>query len=479
MRRSAASSLVVGMLAVGSLMSLLHCHRTADVESPDLEHPNLLLITVESLRPDHLSLHDGARDTSPNIARLAREALVLDNAHAVTSWTLASHASLFTGLYPTAHATVMPTDRLADAHTTLAEVLAARGYQTHGVVSGPYLLPAHNLDQGFEGWNTSPSAPEHAEAHGSITNEAMLAGMLDFLDHGWDRQRPFFLFGYFWDPHYDYLPPSPWDRAFVTDDCVEVDLHDYGTTQRINAGSPDGHIRYAESQYDGEILWTDHTLGLLFDGLAERGLWRGTMVVLTSDHGQEFFEHGSKGHKNNLYVESVHVPLLVKLAVSDPEARRDSRLASLVDVVPTVLDGLGLDTTSWNGLHGHSLLDLEPPDGRSIYFDLVSIWAATYADGTRSVESTWWVGIQRGDLKLVGVPPDRFELYDHGTDPGERVNLLLTTDPISLQRAVQLQQELQTHRRDMEAQQLTGSDEDADLDEAARERLRALGYLAE
>jgi len=137
--------------------------------------PNIVVVTVESLRTDHVGVYGGRSRSrpdvpvTPNLDAFAREAVVYDDAQAPTSWTLASHASIFTGLYPTAHQTIRPRDRLDDSYTTFAEVLRDRGYQTVGIVSGPYLRTAHNLNQGFELYHDDIAAPSAAESHDDVT----------------------------------------------------------------------------------------------------------------------------------------------------------------------------------------------------------------------------------------------------------------------------------------------------------------------
>ena len=361
MHRNAASLLPAVLAACGA-------GATDDSPGPG-RRPNVLLVTIESLRPDHVASFGGPRATCPNLDALAREGVVYPDAHSVTSWTLASHASLFTGLYPTTHRVVEPLGRLADAHTTLAERLAERGYQCAGVVSGPYLREEHNLHQGFELYDSSP-ADDQGAAHGDVTSPEVEAALRRFLLEERDPERPFFLFAYLWDPHYDYIPPQPHDRTFVDAECQPVDCREYATTRTVHAGIPAAQLRWVQAQYDGEIRWTDEHLGRVLDLVRELGLWDDTLVVVTADHGEEFFEHGNKGHKQNLHVEQVHVPLVVKYPRGMPTGR-DERLVSLVDVVPTVLEVTGTRTP--DPLQGRSLL--APPDPeRAIVLELLAAW---------------------------------------------------------------------------------------------------------
>jgi arylsulfatase A-like enzyme len=466
-------------------------------ESP----PHIVLITVESLRPDHVGFQGGPRDTTPHLDRLAAESVVYEDAHSVTSWTLSAHASLFTGLYPDAHQTVRPLDRLGDAYRTLAEELSDAGYDTAGVVSGPYLRRAHNLNQGFARWNEAAASQEHQDAHGDVTNPTMLEGLERALSER-DPERPLFLFAYFWDPHYDYVPPAPYDSMFVGPDDVPVPMQGYGRDGRVHAGSPPQALSYVLSQYDGEIRWTDETLGAFFAKLREAGLWDDTLLIVTADHGEEFFEHGWKGHKNNLFAESVHVPLLVKHPGSRRRGR-DDRLVSLVDVFPTTLEIAGIESAG--EVQGNSLLDPEPDPGRAIFFALRTLWYLQRPDGGEErVRDNEWHAVRQGDFKLVGVPGHRMFLFDVKRDPGEQRDLLedgeqrdlledgeqmdlledgeqmdLLEDGDDFQaRADRLTATLERHRADAEAWRgRLAAGGTAPLEESDLERLRSLGYV--
>src|SRR5262245_2945751 len=231
---------------------------------PGPRPPDLVLVTVESLRTDSVGpgagASAGAPPITPSLDAFAAGATVYPDAHSVTSWTLASHASLFTGLYPSAHRATGPLDRLDDSYPTLAEVLAAHGYQTIGVVSGPYLRRTHNLSQGFESWDQDAASITSRLAHADVTNDAMLASLARALEHERDPGRPLFLFAYFWDPHFDYLPPPPWDTAFVPPGAERFDARDLDANPEIHAGMDARRLAWLRAQYEGEIRWTDEHL---------------------------------------------------------------------------------------------------------------------------------------------------------------------------------------------------------------------------
>lgn len=434
--------------------------------------PNVILVTIESLRTDHLPAYGGVRATSPHLDAFARGAVVYDDAHTVSSWTLPAHASLFTGLYPSAHGVVKALSRLDDSFVTLAEILAGRGYQCAGVVSGPYLRKPHNLHQGFEYYDESPSAPGPSAARVDVTNPRMDAALQLFLEKKRDPRRPLFLFAYFWDPHYDYIPPAPYDEMFVGSDAERFDVRAFVNEPRFDARTPKARLDYVISQYDGEIRWTDESLGRLFRLLESSGLWENTAVIVTADHGEEFFDHGEKGHRKNLYAETIHVPLMIRF----PDARRkggDPRLVSLVDLFATIVDLAGAESPELVR-HGRSLRDPPDPD-RAIFAELVNdLFGMDRATGkTRLLKSEHWSAIRRGAEKLLFVPElRRVELYDVEKDPVERTNLA----DGDWERREALLFELTDWQRRL-AEQAKRQESKATLDENERERLRALGYL--
>lgn len=431
--------------------------------------PNIVLITVESLRTDHVGAYGGKSHSRPDVPltpaldALAKEGVVYEDAHSVTSWTLASHASIFTGLYPSAHQTKLAQDRLDDSYNTLAERLAAQGYDTAGVVSGPYLRKAHNLSQGFAQYHDEIASATHVQSHGDVTNPRMLETIRQVVDHERDRNRPFFLFAYFWDPHYDYIPPDPYATMFQGPDCQPIDIHRFETSLAINPNISPEQLAYVFSQYEGEIRWTDEHLGRFFQFLRDKGLWDDTVIIVTADHGDEFFDHGEKGHLNNIYAETVHVPLIVKYARGG-RTGRDGRLVSLVDVLPTVLELAG--APSAGPLDGQSLLLTKPPEDRAIFYELLSVWRAP---------PRTWKGVRQGGHKLVVSPElGRRELYDVLADPTEKVDLAQTSESLVQQLEATLGRWQGEAQRTAALFKKGGT---APLTPQETERLRSLGYI--
>jgi len=440
-----------------------------------------VLVTLESLRSDRVGAYGGRSPGRPELAltphldAFAAQATVYEDAHAVTSWTLASHASLFTGLYPSGHQATGPLDRLDDSYPTLAEALAERGYRTAAVVSGPYLRRTHNLSQGFERYDESASSLTNRLAHDDVTNPALLAAADRALAAERSRAGPLFLFAYFWDPHFDYLPPAPWDAAFAPPDAERFDLRDFDTNPEVHAGMDPRRLAWVLAQYAGEIRATDEALGALFERLRARGRWDESLVIVTADHGEEFFEHGEKGHKNNLHAESVRVPLIVKYP-GQREGRRDARLASLVDVLPTVLEAAGAPPGF--PVHGRSLRAPDPDPARAILFELEATRFERLPTGEVAQRASRWRALRRGPLKLAesldagGVPTRR--LFRVDGDPGEGADLAAREPERAAELSAALEAELARAREDAALYHRGG---EARLSSDDLERLRELGYF--
>jgi arylsulfatase A-like enzyme len=442
------------------------------------KRPNIVLVTIESVRTDHVGAYGGRSRSrpemplTPNIDRLAEEAVVYEDAHAVTSWTLTSHASLFTGLYPTTHQTIRNLDRLGESYATIAEILSAAGYQTAAIVSGPYLRKPYNLDQGFQLYDDTVASVENAEAHGDVTNPEMAAALQRFVQEQRDPSRPFFLFAYFWDPHYDYIPPSPYDGMFVDDACDPINLVGYESNPTIHPRMNAGQLAYVFSQYAGELRWTDEQLGKFFRLLRQEGLWKNTVIILTADHGEEFFEHGAKGHKNNLYTETVRIPLLIKYR--NGRQGRDPRPVSHVDILPTILELT--DTSVSAPIHGRSLIKESFSEDRLLFFELL---ATRYLSDRTKVQR--WTGVRKGDYKLVwndrtiGAKETRtFGLFNVKRDPAEKEDLT-SKQPEKLWELLETFEDWQVIAKQQAAQFRQGGT--AELTESEIERLRSLGYV--
>jgi arylsulfatase A-like enzyme len=339
--------------------------------------PDVVLVSIDSLRADHVGSYGYERDTSPTMDRLASEGVRFETAVSTTSWTLPAHAALFTGLYDPAHGATDVHFRLADGYTTLAERFQAGGWRTIGLYGGPLLHPVFGVDQGFDRWISCMSTatttiedrfdPEvllevNARSHADITGPRTIDALRTQLTTAGDA--PLFLFIHLWDPHYDYIPPAPYDRMFDPTYSGDLDARDYVHNDAVHAGMDPRDLEHVIALYDGEIRFTDDILRQLLELLEGARPGRERLTVITADHGEEFFEHGGKGHQRTLFEESIRVPLILHWPGRLPAGTVVGAPVSLVDIAPTVASlalpgsepfGQGVDLTP--ALSGHGAED--------------------------------------------------------------------------------------------------------------------------
>lgn len=332
--------------------------------------PNVLLISIDMLRADHVHCYRYQRQTTPHIDQLAAEGVLFENHISSTSWTLPAHAAMFTGLADSVHGCTDTDRRLPDKLVTLAERFAAAGYRTVGFYSGPFLHPAFGLGQGFEHYQNctsyakllDESPPEQWNAdktverssHADVTNPIVYAAVKDWLTA--HHQSRFFMFVHMWDPHFDFIPPPPYDTMWDPDYHGSIDGRNFFHNKDINAALPARDIEHLIALYDGEITCTDEYVGRIIDELRNYGVLDKTVVVVTADHGTEFFEHGDKGHRKTLFDEVLRIPLILRYPDKLPAGRRVAAQTRMIDLAPTLLELAGLPAAP--DMMGHSLVAL-------------------------------------------------------------------------------------------------------------------------
>jgi arylsulfatase A-like enzyme len=350
--------------------------------------PNLLLIVLDTVRAMSMSLYGHTVPNTPHLERWARRGVLFRNAFATSPWTLPSHATIFTGLYPSEMDAgwMAPLD---EERTTLAEILAAHGYTTAGFVANlQYSTREAGLAQGFVRYEDFPLSLSEIVMSSSlgrvIINNPMLrsaTGYHDilgrktaaditnaFLDWaGAGPSRPFFAFLNYYDAHEPYLPPPPFDTAFGgTYDRTEKLIRQLSPRMAERSqkrGMSEAERRAEERAYDAAIAYLDAELGRLFEELERRGLLQNTVVIVTSDHGELFGEHELFSHGNSLYAPTLHVPLLLAYAPRLPPAVVVDDFVTLRDLPATALDLLGLPN---EGIPGSSLARALEPSQNSV-----------------------------------------------------------------------------------------------------------------
>lgn len=457
-RTGAPSLVAAGLLACTWLAcTLVGCTGEAPAER---DGRNVLLVIVDTLRADKLGCYGNPRGLTPHLDALAAESLVFENASAHAPWTLPSTASLLTSLYPREHGAggrVPEFTALAPEVETLAQRLGAAGYRTGMIANVIFLGELFGLTRGFEHVDVESFEDNVHLRSAAATTDAALA-WLDATD-----AEPFFLLVHYFDPHAVYDPPQPYRRRFAEEKDREGGLR-FGTREqmvglRTGAFSPGpGLVRRAEALYDGEIAYTDEHLGRLFDGLSERGLEDSTLVVFTSDHGEEFREHGGLEHGHTLYSELLHVPLLVR--VPGEEAARMPHGVGLVDVAPTICTWAEVEPGArYVGRHLYQL-DNAHQAGHNDVLAHGNFWNAPL---------TSW---RTDNAKLILLPDGGAELYDWWQDPGEQDNRA-AGEP---ERVLQLRAELGAAEADLRARGPKAGDLRVEVSEEDLRGLDALGY---
>lgn len=393
------------------------------------ESPNILLVSIDSLRNDHLHCYGYPRQTSPTIDRLAAQGALFTMAVAPTSWTLPSHLTMLTSLPPLRHGVVNDGLRLDEDALTLAEVLWRGGYSTAGFVSGPYLDASYGFSQGFDTYDDySVAKPSDRLSHRGVTSPKLVDVVTKWLVR-WSsegKKRPFFLFVHMWDVHYDYTPPPPYDTVFDPEYNGGVTGENVETDPRIRKDMEPRDLEHLIALYDGEIRYTDEYLSRILDLLISLKVLDDTIVVLTSDHGEEFFEHGHKTHRKALYDESILVPLIIRFPPRVSAGVVVPQQVRLMDIPPTILSLAGINRSAGFGIAEEAATyaerDLSPlmTHDRSKSLASLPAFLDLHPGGKGGVYA-----IRTDRYKLLQLSPGGFyQLFDLIADPGEHTNLL-------------------------------------------------------
>ena len=359
----------------------------------------IVLVSIDTLRRDHVGLYGYPKPTTPRIDALARQALVCDDAVSTSSWTLPAHLSMLTSVDPGAHGGTDMHHGFNHRVPSLPELLRKAGWATQAVTSHLYVSATYGLDAGFD----------HLDFHQDRKAKDVADRAIDLLDRLGDR--PFFLFLHFYDPHWHYDPPEAELRVFEPTPyrgAITGLWQDFKERRPEDVSPAD--LAHLLALYDGEIRYTDEHVGRILDHLEQRGLAAGTLVMVTSDHGEEFLDHGSWEHQKTLYEEVVRVPLLLR--GPGVPALRVAAQASLLDVAPTLLAWAGLPAAPSH--QGASLLG--PRSEAEAYGETDNT-----ADGTRKL----FLRAGQASWKLIlSLDPEttevrRAEWYDLSADPRE------------------------------------------------------------
>ena len=407
--------------------------------------PNLLLISIDTLRADHFNA-----DTMPETFRLFQQGVVFGDIHTPTPWTLPAHASLLSGQYPARHGIRQPNEKLPEEAVTLAEVFRDSGYYTWALTEGNYVSAVFGLDQGFHRYMENPPAilGENPES------VSKLAANVVTLEEELKRHRdtPRFVFFHTYEVHCPYFPRGGLDDEKGLGQTQWLLDHD---GEELDPES----VQKLKALYAEEVRYTDHLLAPLLEKLIETGEW---MVVLTSDHGEEFGEHGGLLHADTLYEETTKIPLAL-VGAGIPKRGLVNRSGSLVDVATTLADLFSITPPpQWQGRSLMEPLEAEYP----VFSESFFLGHHRPAQDPRLL-AVWMKGdklIQNQNFGKVTA-----ELYELKADPLEQHNL--QGDQVEKRDA--LFQFIQAYGRgkSLPTEQIEG------LTEAQLETMRSLGYI--
>ncbi|HEX9639541.1 MAG TPA: sulfatase [Acidobacteriota bacterium] len=426
----------------------------------------VVLIVLDAAAAKHFHSYGYHRPTTPNLDRLAEEGTLFERAYAPAAFTLGSVGSILTGHYPESHGVIHPHLKLPPPAATLAEILRQAGYKTASLIGNHHAGATFGYHQGFEVqevWRIRPrSKGQFVPASYDNYAENLLPAIERFV--AGQRGQPLFLYLHFREPHSPYWPPQPYDRLFPTRyrGTISGERREMVALERGLLVNPAEVLEHLVALYDGNLAYVDAQVGRALEILRRHRLYQRSWIIVTADHGESFLEHGEMRHSSSVYEQNVHIPLLMKFPAAEPRGQaRVRELASLVDLLPTVAAGLGLEVPAT--VQGTDLRTLVFHPGVSPRRTVLALTVPQY-DGAALIGERY---------KLISMPLERrVELYDLRRDPNETDNLAARA-PL---RAGLMLQELRALRARHRALR-PWSPGEAVIDSETREALRALGYV--
>lgn len=446
---------VISLILIFSIFS-----HSDDAFTLNRERPNVILITIDALRADHLGCYGYERDTSPHIDKFAKEGTLFRQAIASCSSTFASLPSLFTSTYYYTHGVKNWGSTINPKVPTLAQILKENGYYAGAICAEDFFVNILGLDKGFDTVSTGIDLKA-----GEITEKALV-----WLKK--NKRKIFFLWLHYFDTHEPYRPPSPFDKMFVkdkTDGNIKLvpilkdnpsDSGIFGGVGGVEERQLINGIRDMDfyiSQYDGAIRFVDEQIGILLDGIGKLKLNENTIIIITADHGESMGEHNLYfSHGRFLYDELLKVPLIIKVSNLIPKVKVIKTQVKLLDVMPTILDILGIRPK--RRIEGASLLPLiHGKENKSL-----SPFAFSYINTER-------YSIRTEGYKLICFKSEnKYELYNLKDDPKELDNLV----KFGGRQFEFLKAKLDKYMEEG----LTMKEKTQNLEEHIKEKLKSLGY---
>ncbi len=437
--------------------------------------PDILLLTVDTLRPDHLGMYGYRREVSPSLDALARDGVVFDSVFTTVPRTTPALASLMTATYPRRHELRTLLDRMPAAKVTLAETLEGNGYATGAIVTSNTARQSA-LDQGFDTFDDNYRIwVDDPRARAGVQVDRALRWLTE------RRHLKKFLWLHVWDPHFPYDPPAPYDRVFDPDFNGVFDLYERLGRRDVTPGQVhfqnDLDARQQEhmiARYDGEILYTDTMIGKVLARLRELGLYENSMIVFSSDHAESLGEHDYfYEHGDYLYEPTMRIPLVVKFPGGRYRGQRVGGHASILDIAPTILAAAGLELESIDGRDVSKMIESDPGETRLTFGETGRKFFPENPRRPVRGLAGHWKSVRSESWKLIEIPTADgadHELYRIDTDPGETSNLADDNPAVADKLKRQLHDWLSSFDSAPSADIVAPS-------AAEQERLRALGYM--
>ncbi len=431
-RRQSQTAIVLFLLIIATL-GLLGCSGESGTAAP--KH-NVVLIVLDTVRADRLSCYGYDRPTTPNIDAIAKQGVRFEHFYSNSGWTLAAHASLFTGLYPVGHRATQETLELSTEVPTLAELLGSAGYQTYAVSANPVVNRPSGLVRGFDVFDEVFRLKVKRDKDKSFAEQNNMAFRRFLMSS--DRERPYFAFLNYIEAHAPYEPPEPYRSRFVGDEfsqgevleVMDMDLSGHYLIEPFDQE----RLALANRLYDGEMAHLDARIGELFEIIKRDGRIEETLVVIISDHGENLGDHGFVGHVFSVHNTLLEIPLIVRFPGGSRagEVRRDR--SELLDLFPTILKQCGIkqrgrrvgrdlfaegaesvDATVFaEYYYPRQVLSVFKPDLLKLDVAERNRRAAKLVPFMRRLRA-----VQDGKMKLIWGSDDDYELYRIDRDPRE------------------------------------------------------------
>lgn len=450
-------------------------------ESSNNKIKNIILISIDTLRTDVLSSYGSVVVSTPNIDKIASDGYLFTQAYSPAPWTLPAFSSIMTGVNPLVHKTTDSKSKLPETFTTIAEYLASSGYKTGAIGKNVFLHPEYNIDQGFMEYNFYPKRNELVDSFGgafirvafpgSFKTDASTSDLTD-ISINWlneNQDRDFFLWIHYFDPHIPYTPP---EEYIVDSNDTESSIgNNFQSAGIIRGGhySPNLSDRERIRQlYDAEVRYVDDNIGRLLETLEELDLYKDSLIIVTSDHGEEFWEHGGFEHGHTLYNELINVPLIIKLPSKENNKSIDIPVTTQ-SLMPTILE----------------LSEIEHENGPYIASSLVPLLENKPSDyEVKPIISSSLLYYEDRESALFDenkyirrIITNQEEMYDLTNDPGEQSPL---SNSIVSDKIFQAKDIIQKHKDySLESSTYYGVEksEKVELDKEKKEKLKALDYI--